>query len=217
MSQRSIGEFEGDPRARRYLDRYTDPSRHYAFKTYDQAAVHVGPLSAADVLMANLLSLRLGWQDVTPLFANGSEQRFVALQVALDDALAEARQLPALEDCTVEEVAMPALRRANDTAKAVGPYRSGTPRSWTIVTVSKVLHRLSPNVPIIDSHVKRFYGTNWAGQIRSRMREDLIRNREWMIPIAQDYPVRGRPLPLTLCRAKTRSAGFELAFLYQRT
>ena len=92
---------------------------------------------------------------------------------------------------------MPALRRANETTKTVGTYRSGKPRSWTIVTVSKVLHRLSPNIPIIDSHVKRFYATTWAGKIRSRMRVDLVRNRAWMAPIVREYPVRGQPLPLT--------------------
>jgi hypothetical protein len=57
-------------RAAEYLDEFTDPSEHYAFVTYDQAAVHDGPLTAADVLMANLLSLRLGWRDVIPLFAD---------------------------------------------------------------------------------------------------------------------------------------------------
>jgi hypothetical protein len=167
MSPRSIGEFDGDPRTRRYLDLYTNPSGHYAFNTYDQAAVHDGPLTAADVLMANLLSLHLGWQDVTPLFATGNAQGLAGLRVALDGALVEARRLPPLECCTEEQVAMPALRRANETTRAVRPYRSGMRRSWTIVTVSKVLHRLSPNVPIIDSHVKRFYASGWAGQIRS--------------------------------------------------
>jgi hypothetical protein len=147
--------------------------------------------------MANLLSLRLRWHDVIPLFASGSTQQFAPLRIALDDALAEARRLPPLEDCTTEQAAMPALRHANETAKKVGPYKPGKPRGWTIVTVSKVLHRLSPNIPIIDSTVLRFYGTTYAGRVRSRMREDLARNRDWMEPIAKDYPVRGRPLPLT--------------------
>jgi Family of unknown function (DUF6308) len=195
MSPRSIGEFEDDPRARHHLDLYTDPCGHYAFNTYDEAAVHDGPLTAADVLMANLLGLRLGWRDVIPLFAAGRSDAFTALRVALDGALVEARRLPPLECCTEEQVAMPALRHANEVAAAVSPP-DGKPRTWTIVTVSKVLHRLSPNIPIIDSHVKRFYGSGWAGQIRRRLREDLARNWAWMAPVAQNYPVRGRPLPL---------------------
>jgi hypothetical protein len=189
MPPRTLEEFEEGPRARHYLDCYTDPSRHYAFATYDRAPIHSGPLSAADVLMANLLSLSLRWKDVIPLFASGGTQQFAPLRIALDEALAEARRLPPLEDCTEEQAAMLALRRANETTQGVN--------NWTIVTVSKVLHRLSPNIPIIDSSVKKFYKTNWAGYIRSRMREDLIRNRSWMEPIARDYPVRSGPLPLT--------------------
>jgi hypothetical protein len=195
--RRSIDEFKDGPRARHYLDCYTDPSRHYAFATYDQAPIHEGPLTAADVLMANLLSLRLRWHDVTPLFASGGTQRFTPLRTSLDDALAEARQLPPLEDCTEKQATMPALRRANETAEIVGPYQPDKPRAWTIVAVSKVLHRLSPNIPIVDSSVLRFYGTTLAGRVRSRMCEDLDRNRDWMEPIAKEYPVRGQPLPLT--------------------
>jgi hypothetical protein len=69
MSQRSISEFRSDPRLRDFLNTYTHPDGEYAFATYDQSAIHDGPLTAADILMANLLSLRLTWQDVTPLFA----------------------------------------------------------------------------------------------------------------------------------------------------
>ena len=58
--------------AAEYLDEFTDPSEHYAFATYDQAAVHDGPLTAAGFLMANLLSLQLGWRDVIPLSAGGN-------------------------------------------------------------------------------------------------------------------------------------------------
>jgi hypothetical protein len=45
--------------------------------------------------MANLLSLKLGWRDVTPLFAAGNTPP-VRLRQALDAALTEARGLPAL-------------------------------------------------------------------------------------------------------------------------
>jgi hypothetical protein len=96
-----------------------------------------------------------------------------------------------------DQVATPTLRLANELTKAIGPYKPGQQRSWTIVTVSKVLHRLSPNVPIIDSRVLTFYGTTWAGIVRRRMFDDLVANRIWMEPIALDYPVRGNPLPLT--------------------
>jgi hypothetical protein len=92
---------------------------------------------------------------------------------------------------------MPMLRAANEAA-AAAPRYPGKPNSpWTIVSVSKVLHRLAPTVPIIDSRVKAFYGTNWAGRIRRRMRDDLRENREWMAELAPRFPVRGAPMPLT--------------------
>ena len=73
---------------------------------------------------------------------------------------------------------MPSLARANEIAYAAGPYYPRRPRSWTSVTVSKVLHRLSPNIPIIDSRVKRFYGTNGARDVRIRMNADLATSAE---------------------------------------
>ena len=53
-----------------YLDEFTDRSGSFAFATYDQADVRAGPITAADVLMANLLGLNLGGRDVIPLFAD---------------------------------------------------------------------------------------------------------------------------------------------------
>ncbi|GAA0739591.1 hypothetical protein GCM10010199_63710 [Dactylosporangium roseum] len=179
-----------------YLNAYTDPAGCFAFTTYDQAAIHDGPITAADILMANLLSLRLGWSDVTPLFS-AAESRFSVLRQALDDALDEVRHLPGLEDCDDVQIAMPALDNANQTARAMQPYNPKRHRTWTEVTVSKVLHRLAPVVPIIDSSVKAFYATAVPGRVRQRMRDDLCANRDWMIELAKSHPVREHPMPLT--------------------
>ncbi|GAA1795954.1 hypothetical protein GCM10009835_12470 [Planosporangium flavigriseum] len=184
------------PQAPEYLDAYTDPAGNYAFTTYDQAPIHDGPLTAADVLMANLLSLHLGWSDVVPLFST-AQTLFTRLRQALDAALVEARRLPCLEDCDDVQVAMPALRNANETAWATDPFVPYRHRTWTDVTVSKVLHRLAPTVPIIDSSVKAFYATAKAEDIRKRMRNDLNANRDWMAGLAGSYPVRGQAMPLT--------------------
>ncbi|GAA2388737.1 hypothetical protein GCM10010170_100070 [Dactylosporangium salmoneum] len=146
--------------------------------------------------MANLLSLRLGWSDVTPLFST-APSRFSDLRQALDDALDEVRQLPGLEDCDDVQLAMPALDNANDTAGAMQPYNPKRRRTWTDVTVSKVLHRLAPVVPIIDSSVKAFYATAVPGRIRQRMRDDLCANRDWMTELAKSYPVHEHHMPLT--------------------
>lgn len=95
MSQsRSLDELRAD--SGRHLARFTDPTGHYAFRTYDQSPVHDGPLTAADVLMANLLSLRLAWREVTPLFADG-DTTHTRLRACLDEALAECRTLPPLQ------------------------------------------------------------------------------------------------------------------------
>ena len=180
--------------AAEYLDEFTDPSEHYAFATYDQAAVHDGPLTAADVLMANLLSLQLGWRDVIPLFAGGDTPE-TALRRALDDALEEARSLPALEDCNDVQVNMPALASANEMARVA--FEGRKPKRWTAVTVSKVLHRLVRNVPLIDSRVKMFYRLTWASDIRRQLRNDIRRNRIWLEDIASHYMIHGDPMPLT--------------------
>jgi hypothetical protein len=177
-----------------YLDEFTDPSKHYAFATYDQAPVHDGPLTAADVLMANLLSLRLGWRDVIPLFADEDTPE-TALRRALNAALEEARSLPALEDCDDAQVKMPSLASANELAELA--FKERKPKPWTAVTVSKVLHRLVRNVPLIDSRVKTFYHLTWASDIRRELSNDLRRNRIWLKDMASHYPIHGDPMPLT--------------------
>jgi Family of unknown function (DUF6308) len=174
-----------------YLNTFSDPAKGYAWRTYDQAGVHDGPLTAADVLMAVLLSLPLRWADVTPLFADG-DMPHARLRRALDAALVEARSLPALEDCSDEQLAMPALTDAIRATVEVP--------NWTGTTVSKVLHRLAPTVPITDSYTRAFYRvTRQQGPIyRQRLRDDLRSNRSWLAELAEHHPVRGQPAPL--CR-----------------
>jgi len=75
----------GQSEARRKLETYTSNTLGYAFRTYDWEGEVDAPLAAADVLMANLLSLRLSAKHVIPLFmeGDGPEQR---LRQALDNA-----------------------------------------------------------------------------------------------------------------------------------
>lgn len=187
-----FGQFRS--RAASYLDHYTDPLRPYAYATYDQAPIHDGPVTASDVLMVNLLSLSFTWREVLPLFTAADDQ-YTRLRRMLDAALDEARALPALEDCTEEQASMPALRDVNEYAMRIRPT-SGR-NLWGRVAVSKVLHRLSPNIPLVDSRVLTFYATAYAGDVRQLMRADIIANREWMTELAPRYPVRGAPMPLT--------------------
>lgn len=75
------------------IARYTSPSSHYGFATYDVLSDPHSPLSPADVLMANLLSLKLGWQEVVPLFAEGIGPA-QELRQRLDAALTELAEAP---------------------------------------------------------------------------------------------------------------------------
>ena len=76
-------------------------------------------------------------------------------------------------------------------------FEGRKPKRWTTVTVSKVLHRLVRNVPLIDSQVKTFYRLTWASDILRELRNDIQRNRVWLEDLASHYPIHGDPMPLT--------------------
>lgn len=138
---RSISELRDH--ARQILDEYTDGAKHYAFRTYDRAPLNQGDaLLPEDVLAANLLSLKLSWQEVVPLFAKGDgpPQRLLA---ALNTSLPTLRAAGAFEGYeSAEEMqsALAPVARANEATVGV--------EGWTQVTVSKVLHRHAPHVVI---------------------------------------------------------------------
>lgn len=178
--------------ATRLLDEYTAETGQYAFTTYDHWYGQDGPLTPGDVLMANLLSLRLGWQDVVPLFASGDGEP-QALRSKLESALVTLRDARPFEEhdsvTDLEETLAP-LAEANVAAEAVP--------KWTEVTVSKVLHRRRPHiVPLMDSRVRRFYGARKPAAIRSHLWEDLRENNHWLEPLATALRTPdGRPLSM---------------------
>ena len=161
-------------RSESLLAGFCDPTQHFAFRTYDRST-RDGPLLPEDVLMANLLSLRLGWRDVIPLFAEG-DRPAQHLRIKLDEALVELSSAKAFEDhASLDELeqCVGSLKRANlATEKMPG---------WTAVTVSKVLHRRRPQiVPLIDSRVKRFYGTRHPAVVRACLWRDISANKDWL-------------------------------------
>ncbi|WAH96175.1 DUF6308 family protein [Arthrobacter sp. MMS18-M83] len=164
------------------LDRYCSPSSHYAFNTYDVQGDIAAPLSPSDVLMANLLSLSLRWQEVIPLFAEGvgPQQR---LRVALDVALAELKDLPPFESYETYE----ALEAAVASLSAANTATDGYTK-WTPTTVSKVLHRRRPQiVPLNDSYVRTFYGVRNrrdSAALRKALWEDLQEHGPWLTALA---------------------------------
>lgn len=193
-ARRSLGELRDN--AAEALARYTDPAGHYSFHTYDrQGSVEDAALTPADVLSANLLSLRLGWREVVPLFAEGQGEPQDLLR-ALNTALATLRTAPAFEDHdtleALEETVAP-LAAANDAALPVP--------KWTHVTVSKVLHRRLPHiVPIIDSRVRAFYGARGPKSVRAALWEDLQEHQGWVADLAQGHQTPDeRPLSVLRC------------------
>jgi hypothetical protein len=152
-------------------------------------------VTAADVLIVNLLSRRFTRHEVLPLFTTKDDQ-YTLLRRMLDTALDEARALPELCECTAEQARMPALRAVNEHAQKIRPPDSRR-NLWGLVAVSKVLHRLSPNIPLVDSRVLAYYATRYDGDVSEQMRADLVTNSDWMTALAPDYPVRGAPRPLT--------------------
>lgn len=192
-TKRSLGSLKGS--AQEKLERYTSQTLGYAFNTYDCLGEVNTPISPADVLMANLLSLKLSAPDVIPLFAegNGPAQR---LRKALDKALIDLRDadnLESYEHVSQLECAVESLAAANSAALDV--------RGWTAITVSKVLHRRRPHiVPLIDSRVYDFYGTKYPAEVRASLREDIRANSHWLTDLAgTTVTPDGRPLsPLRL-------------------
>lgn len=162
---------------------YTDAAKHFAFRTYDVFPLNQGDsLRGEDVLAANLLSLRLSWPEVIPLFAVGDGPPQQLLE-ALNAALVQMRKASPYESYASEAdlaAAMEPVAAANRATKTV--------RGWTPVTVSKVLHRHAPHaVPIVDSRVRAFYGVR-AGQeaeLRQRLWRDVRANVEWLAPLAE--------------------------------
>lgn len=164
------------------LDDYTNPAGTYAFRTYDNAPANTGPLLSEDILAANLLSLRLGWREVVPLFADGHDAGN-ALREALDHALTALADSPAFEDhdsTDALEATLKPLAVANEATAGV--------RGWSAVTVSKVLHRRLPHiVPVVDSRVRRFYASTAQPTLRARLWRDLRDNAAWLRPLAAAY------------------------------
>lgn len=178
---RTLADLE--PTAAAKLGEYTDPTRHYAFRTYDVVPENrSGSLLPEDILLANLLSLRLSWKEVIPLFATGdgpAQDLLAALNHAVGD-LAEAPPFESYSTVKAMHAALEPVAAANRATKSV--------TGWTPVTVSKVLHRFAPHaVPLVDSRVRAFYGVR-VGQekdLRARLWADVRKNLAWLQPIAR--------------------------------
>lgn len=182
--------------ASRHLARYTDVNGDRAFRTYDSQG-DPSTLTPLDCLAPALLSVRIGWQQIIPLFRPSGPAATVlkAMQAVLDDPR-----------CTTADFIHVDLSAANgpwsrvDTAIcSSGDSPNGNPLSGLkAVAVTKILHRKRPNlVPIFDSQVFKFYFGSAPppgayGDTPRRLwpvlQADLRTNRTWLANLAA--PVR---------------------------
>ncbi|MFI2424142.1 DUF6308 family protein [Streptomyces sp. NPDC018955] len=199
---RTIGTLRGC--AEKHLQTYTDPRGLRAFHTYDWQG-DPERLSPLDCLAPALLSVRIGYKQVVPLFhpdGPGAEVLQAMEAVLADKACMTADFL----DVTLDPSTGPwslVDRALVATGEAGG---TGLP-AFKAVAVTKILHRKRPNlVPIFDSSIYQFYVGEKpvAGAYKDTPRRlwplfqgALRRERDWLQDLI--VPIRkpdGRPLSL---------------------
>lgn len=136
--------------AARHLADYIDPQSMFGFNTYDYIG-SPGTLEPLDCFAPNLLSLRLGYEAIVPLFqpAGPAAELLAAMRRVLTDK--ECTGANFLE-CDLQDESGP--WSVVDAAFAA----CCSTRGIRAVAVSKILHRKRPQlVPIFDRQVFRFY------------------------------------------------------------
>lgn len=197
---RSIGELRrcADIHLARYLD--PDHRKPRAFHAYDGPGDDPDTLTAFDMLAPVLLSVRLTYSDILPMFATTGPHR--DLRIAMEAVLTD-----------------PGCRAADfltvDLDDASGPWarvRNAFEASYSVhnvkvVKVSKILHRKRPRlVPIYDRELYRYYvgapTTKWRAHqnLWPRLQADLRVHQDWL----RDAAARHQPdcaAELTMLRA----------------
>lgn len=137
-----------------HLARYLDPDHPLprAFAAYDRAGDSAPDhVTALDVLAPVLLSVRISYAEVVPMFASTGPHR--ELRDALDAVLGD-------QGCrTADFLEVNLSTDVGPWALVLAAFRAAypVPRIKT-VTVSNILHRKRPRlVPIYDRWVRRFY------------------------------------------------------------
>lgn len=185
--------------AEQHLASYTDRTSARAFWTYDRLddPDTLGPL---DCLAPALLSVRINYQQVIPLFqeAGNGARLLTAMQAVLDHPDSTATDF-LTTDLTRSGTAWAAVDAALLTART-----DGWVKNLKEVAVTKILHRKRPAlVPIFDSRVYAFYigdrqtGLPAARALFARLQEDLSEHRDlvekWAAPVTTPD---GRPISL---------------------
>ncbi|MFD0435286.1 DUF6308 family protein [Streptomyces chartreusis] len=202
---RTIGALHGC--AEKHLQTYTDPRGPRAFRTYDWQG-DPDRLSPLDCLAPALLSVRMGYKQVVPLFhpdGPGAEVLQAMEAVLADKGCATADFL----DVTLDPSTGP--WSLVDRALVATGEAGGTGLSdFKAVAVTKILHRKRPNlVPIFDSSIYQFYlgqrpvpgaYKDTPRRLWPLVQADLRRHRGWIQDLI--VPIRTPDeRPLSLLRA----------------
>ena len=176
--------------AESHLREYMKPSGAFAFNTYDRLYASSKALTPLDCFAPNLLSLSLRHIHVIPLFQDGSGAPAAlpaAMQRVLDETTPDEPTFSGMT--TIDDGPLQLIRDANLRTEAV--------RQWTVVTVSKVLHRLRPRlVPVYDSLVRGFYGvSNNPLSFYRKLHADMRANRNLLAElVSEKFTPDDRPL-----------------------
>ena len=142
--------------AARHLSDYTDPGGRRAFRTYDRQGDPT-PLTPLDCLAPALLSVRIGWRQVTPLFQPSGPGAAIMRPCKRYWMTANAPRPASSTPISLTTAA----RGRSSTRPSVPPVASEKITlcpGLKAVAVTKILHRKRPAlVPIFDRWVYKFY------------------------------------------------------------
>ena len=188
---RSVGELRACAEAHllRYLDPDYQPPR--AFHAYDGPGDDPDTITALDMLAPVLLSVRLTYSDVVPMFASAGPHR--ALRDAMQAVLAD-------EKCRKADFFTVDLQDGNGPwSKVMAAFEASYKvRNLKAVAVSKVLHRKRPHlVPVFDRQLYRFYFGELPVRWRAHealwpvLQDDLATHRVWLTDLARQHQPAG--------------------------
>lgn len=189
------------PCAAAHLARYLDPDHPggaRAFHAYD-GDDRPDTLTATDLLAPVLLSVRMTYADVVPMYSTTGPHR--QLRQAIEDVLTDH------DSRSADFLSLDLTDPHGPWARVRAAFEASYPvRNLKTVAVSKILHRKRPHlVPIYDRQLHRFYfhtlPVKWRAHERlwPVLQQDLNRHQPWLAHLRDTHQPRTGP-QLTLLR-----------------
>jgi hypothetical protein len=135
--------------------------------------------------------MRLGHRSVIPLFQD-TDSPATRLRIAIQEVLDATRSQDVGFDSLTAIGEWPFSLVLAATDRTVDVF------GWRGVAVTKVLHRLRPDlVPLVDSVVQAFYGQPGFPGIFAALHKDVVTNRELLTTLVNGRTTPdGRPLSI---------------------